>query len=382
LLASYEVKAAAAGLAVCLIGISAAVYRASTRLVENARWVAHTHDVLAQLEATAAGVTEAETDLRGFLLTDQESYLIPYSAALIQTRHRLEAVRKVTADSPGQQARIHKLEPLILHRLDLLDALLKIGHDQGFGAARRILTFDRGPEYIAEIRQGIQDMEHEEQEKLASRFAQQQSGSRRLQWMVLLSCAAALFLLCVSLAVVLRDLSMVEAAFRTAKYRVAHDVLTGLASRHSLMSQLDFAIAQATQTGQPLSVCICDIDRFKSINDTHGHAAGDEILASFGKLVREGIRVGDVAGRLGGDEFCMVLPNTVADLAGPLIERLREQWESLEYRSPDGRPFSVTASFGVVQHSDERSAKALLNSADKALYRAKGDGRNRIHLVA
>jgi diguanylate cyclase (GGDEF)-like protein len=217
---------------------------------------------------------------------------------------------------------------------------------------------------------------------LASRFAQQQSGSRRLQWTVLLSCAAALFLLCVSLAVVLRDLSMVEAAFRTAKYRVAHDVLTGLASRHSLMSQLDFAIAQATQTGQPLSVCICDIDRFKSINDTHGHAAGDEILASFGKLVREGIRVGDVAGRLGGDEFCMVLPNTVADQAGPLIERLREQWESLEYRSPEGRPFSVTASFGVVQHSDERSAKALLNSADKALYRAKGDGRNRIHLVA
>lgn len=231
--------------------------------------------------------------------------------------------------------------------------------------------------------QGIQEKAHEEQEILASRFAQQESSSRRLQWMVVLSCAAALFLLFVSLAVVFHDLSTVEAAFRQAKYHVAHDTLTGLASRHSLMVQLDFAIAQAACTvGQPLSVCICDIDQFKSINDTHGHAAGDEILASFGKLVRGGIRNGDIAGRLGGDEFRIVLPNTGGDRAGPLMERLREHWERLEYHSPDGRLFSVTASFGVVQHTGERSAKALLHTADKALYCAKGEGRNRIYLVA
>lgn len=382
MLASYEVKAAAAGLAVCLIGISAAVYRASTKLVENARWVAHTHDVLTQLEATATGVTKAGTELRGFLLTDQESYLVPYSAGLTETRHRLETVRKLTADDPRQQARVDKLEPLILHRLDFLEALLKVGHDQGFDAARRILAFDQGPQYMEEIRQGIQDMEHEEQEILASRFAQQDSSSRRLQWMVVLSCAAALFLLCVSLAVVFHDLSAVEAAFRKAKYHVAHDTMTGLASRHSLMVQLDFTIARALHTGQPLSVCICDIDQFKAINDSHGHAAGDEILASFGKLVRGAIRNGDIAGRLGGDEFCIVLPDTGGDRAGPLMERLRERWESLEYHSPDGRAFSVTASFGVVQHTGERSAKALLHTADKALYCAKGEGRNRIHLVA
>ncbi len=382
MLASYEVKAAAAGLAVCLLGISAAVYRASSKLLENAHWVAHTHDVLTQLEATATGVTGAETELRGFLLTDRESYLAPYSAALTETRRRLQAVRKITADSPRQQARIDKLEPLILHRLDLLDALLKIGHEQGFAAARRVLVFDRGPQYLDEIRQGIQEMERAEQDVLASRFAQQESSSRRLQWMVLLSCGAALFLLCVSLAVVLQDLSTVEAAFRKANYRVAHDTLTGLASRHSLMVQLDFAIAHAAGTGQPLSVCICDIDKFKSINDTHGHASGDEILASFGRLVRDGIRKGDVAGRIGGDEFCIVLPNTTADRAGPLIERLREAWEGLAYHSPDGSVFSVTASFGVVQQSHERSAKELLHTADKALYCAKGEGRNRIHLVA
>jgi diguanylate cyclase (GGDEF)-like protein len=382
LLASYEIKAAAAGLAVCLIGISTAVYRASTILVENARWVAHTHDVLTHLEAAAASVTEAETELRGFLLTDQESYLVPYSAGLTETRRRLAAVRKITADCPRQQARIDKLEPLLLNRVVLLEALLKIGHDQGFQAARRILAFDRGPEYLEEIRHGIQEMEHQEQEVLSSRFAQQESSSRRLQWMVVLSCAAALFLLCVSLAVVLHDLSMVEAAFMKARYHVAHDALTGLASRRSLMAKLDFAIADAACTGQPLSVCICDIDRFKSINDAHGHTAGDEILTSFGKLVRDGIREGDIAGRLGGDEFCIVLPDTGGDRAGQLMERLREHWERLEYRSPDGRACSVTASFGVVQYTGERSAQALLQTADKALYCAKGEGRNRIHLVA
>jgi len=79
-------------------------------------------------------------------------------------------------------------------------------------------------------------------------------------------------------AVLFHDLSAFEAAFREAKYTVAHDTLTELASRDSLMVQLDVAMAQAAHTGQPLSVCICDIDRFKSVNDTHGHAAGDEIL--------------------------------------------------------------------------------------------------------
>lgn len=74
--------------------------------MENARWVSHTHDVLTQLEATATGITRAETELRGFLMTDQESYLAPYSAGLTETRQRLSAVRKLTADSPRQQSRI------------------------------------------------------------------------------------------------------------------------------------------------------------------------------------------------------------------------------------------------------------------------------------
>jgi diguanylate cyclase (GGDEF)-like protein len=382
LLASYEIKAAAAGLAMCLIGISAAVYRASTTLVENARWVGHTHDILSQLEATATRVTEAQVELRGFLLTDQESYLTPYSNGLMETRFRLKALRRLTTDNPRQQARLDKLQPLVLRRLDLLDDFLKLGHEQGFQAARRVLAFDRSPQYMDEIRQSIAEMQHEEQELLASRFSQQESSSRRLQKMVFLSCGAALFLLFVSLAIVLHDLSAVEEAFQNANYRVAHDSLTGLASRHSLMVQLDFAIGNAARSHQPLSVCICDIDRFKTINDTYGHTAGDEILAGFGKLVHAGIRTGDIAGRLGGDEFCMVLPNTRVDQAGQLMERLRGQWERLEYHSPEGSAFSVTASFGVVQLNGEKSAKALLHAADKALYCAKGDGRNRIHLVA
>ncbi|HUI54454.1 MAG TPA: CHASE3 domain-containing protein [Bryobacteraceae bacterium] len=91
LLGSYETNAAPAGLAICLIGISASVYRASTRLVENARWVAHTHDVLTQLEAIAAGLGDAETELRGFLLTNQEAYLAPYRDGLTKTRRRIDS---------------------------------------------------------------------------------------------------------------------------------------------------------------------------------------------------------------------------------------------------------------------------------------------------
>lgn len=382
MLASYEIKAAAAALAIGLFGISAAVYRASARLVDNAHWVAHTHDILTHLEAAATDVTEAETELRGFLLTDQEAYLGPYAANLREARRRLQRVRQLTTDNPRQQGRIDKVDPMILRRLDSLEAMQKIGREEGFAAARRILAFDLDPEHTLEIHRAIREMEHDEQNLLASRFAQQESGSRRLQWMVILSCAAAMFLLCVSMAVVFRDLSAVDAAFRRAKYHVAHDTLTGLTSRHSLLVKLNFAMVDAARGGGPLSLCICDIDRFKSINDTHGHTSGDEILAAFGKLLGNGIRTGDVAGRLGGDEFCIVLPNTRADQAGPLIERLRERWERLQYHAPDGSAFSVTASFGVVQYNGEKSAKALLHAADQALYCAKGQGRNRIHLVA
>ena len=75
-----------------MIGISIAVFYSSTKLIDNARWVAHSHEVIAQLETTAAGVRQAETDLRSFLLTDQESYLTPYSSGLMETRRRLESI--------------------------------------------------------------------------------------------------------------------------------------------------------------------------------------------------------------------------------------------------------------------------------------------------
>ena len=271
---------------------------------------------------------------------------------------------------------------MVLHRLDLLDALLKIGHDQGFEAARRILTFDQGPQYMDEIRQGIQDMEHDEQEVLASRFAQQESSSRRLQWMVMLSCSAALFLLAVSLAVVLQDLSAVEAAFRKANYHVAHDALTGLSSRHSLMVATRFRHCANRYAAASRCRCASAISTGSNPSTTPtGTAPATKSLPRSVNSCATAFAKAILPDAWAGDEFCIVLPNTGAESAGPLMERLRQRWERLEYDA-GGCAFSVTASFGVVQHSGERSAKALLHTADKALYCAKGEGRNRIHLVA
>lgn len=157
------------------------------------------------------------------------------------------------------------------------------------------------------------------------------------------------------------------------------DELTGLHNRRSLLHRLKFEAARANRFRAPLSALMIDLDFFKQINDRHGHAAGDQVLASVGRLVRESVRVIDVAGRYGGEELCVILPNTPREGALKLAETLRLKVEAQIHREA-GRQMSVTASIGVASfdHMDIADAESLLNQADAALYRAKHGGRNRV----
>jgi two-component system cell cycle response regulator len=128
-----------------------------------------------------------------------------------------------------------------------------------------------------------------------------------------------------------------------------------------------------------LSVCLSDIDHFKQVNDHGGHAMGDRVLSTFAQLVREELPNRGAAGRLGGDEFCFVLPGFDASQAGHAMERMRTRLESMLFAQRDGAPIRVTATFGIAEltsaHHDEA---ALLDVADHALYEGKRDGRNRV----
>ncbi|HEX9082191.1 MAG TPA: GGDEF domain-containing protein, partial [Holophagaceae bacterium] len=156
------------------------------------------------------------------------------------------------------------------------------------------------------------------------------------------------------------------------------DPLTGLANRGATLSEFQNRFGLSLRYERPLSVVVCDLDHFKRINDTLGHGAGDFVLQAFGDRVRANLRESDLAGRIGGEEFLMVLPET--DLGGgrQFAERLRKALAQAPLSLPTGA-LEVTCSFGVAERlAQDQDPGQLLARADAALYLAKAGGRNRV----
>jgi diguanylate cyclase (GGDEF)-like protein len=156
------------------------------------------------------------------------------------------------------------------------------------------------------------------------------------------------------------------------------DDLTGLVNRRRFMSALDAEVERASRIGGALSVVLIDLDDFKLINDRFGHHSGDRVLEAFGGLLVRHIRDVDIAARLGGEEFALLLPE--ADLAGAvtIAGRLRASLSGRPLVRADGHALSLTASFGVAHYEPGDTGEDLLRFADHALYRAKGEGKNRV----
>lgn len=155
------------------------------------------------------------------------------------------------------------------------------------------------------------------------------------------------------------------------------DLLTGLCNRREMERLLHHAEVESRRYGQTFSVLMIDVDFFKRVNDTQGHAAGDEALRFMGRLLTSQLRGPDTAARFGGEEFLVCLPLARVDEAMKTAERLRAAVESAWVASPP-HSFQITVSIGVAEWSDRLEGYlALIDQADKALYRAKEDGRNR-----
>ncbi len=180
-----------------------------------------------------------------------------------------------------------------------------------------------------------------------------------------------------------RELLQASEALRGANQdlkRLANtDVLTGLANRRRFMEVLEGEIDRAERYDRPLSLVLVDLDHFKEVNDTHGHAGGDEVLRATAGVLASVCRDVDLAARIGGEEFAILLPETRASGAERVAERVRSRIAQGHHRAPSGAGFRITASAGVASLGREvGSGEALLQAADDALYRAKGEGRNRV----
>jgi diguanylate cyclase (GGDEF)-like protein len=158
------------------------------------------------------------------------------------------------------------------------------------------------------------------------------------------------------------------------------DALTGCLNRRAFLADSERSIAAAAATGQPLCAIMCDVDHFKSINDRFGHGGGDEVLKAVAKALGRSLRVGDLLGRYGGEEFCIVLPDATLDQARVIAQRLRADVEANAGSAVRHLAVvKVTMSFGVEQLSaDTAQFAALVDRADQALYHSKKTGRNRV----
>lgn len=162
---------------------------------------------------------------------------------------------------------------------------------------------------------------------------------------------------------------------------MSQDSLTGLLKHTKIKAQLANELSRAIRRNARMAFIMIDIDHFKHVNDNYGHMAGDHVIKSLSRLLQQRMRKSDSIGRYGGEEFAVVLPDAGIDDANRVIEMIRERFSNISFVH-EGKEFQVTLSAGVSGFPAYNNAEEIIKSADKALYMAKEDGRNRIALVS
>lgn len=167
------------------------------------------------------------------------------------------------------------------------------------------------------------------------------------------------------------------ARYQAMRAQMVKDSLTGLLNHSNVLNRLDHELHRALRIKKPLSVAMIDIDHFKQVNDTHGHAVGDHVILTLARLLKERLRNSDAIGRYGGEEFAIVMPDTPLDQARQVIEGLRESFANLPQHA-GLKTFRSTFSAGVAAANSDVFDRGVIVRADQALYAAKHQGRNRV----
>lgn len=184
-------------------------------------------------------------------------------------------------------------------------------------------------------------------------------------------------------SVVLHDTTTQKANERRLLHLASTDALTGVPNRRAFLEAADHELVRSARYGRALSVLMLDVDHFKNVNDTQGHDVGDAVLVALAERCQRTVREVDLVGRLGGEEFAILAPETPLSNAGILAERLRELLSTMEVSTPSG-PLRITVSIGVASRAGVpgETFAGILKRADVALYAAKTGGRNRVVLDA
>lgn len=178
-------------------------------------------------------------------------------------------------------------------------------------------------------------------------------------------------------------LTILQESLDELSYQSEHDPLTGLANRRAFDRFIDLEMERASRAESALSLALIDLDDFKLVNDSHGHVTGDEVLVELARIISRNKRRYDMAARIGGEEFVIILPGIGQVRSAQVMERIRTDLLAHNFLAPNGTSFSVSCSAGIASYrgTTQVSPVEFFELADKALYQAKSSGKNRTELA-
>ncbi|UZK67222.1 GGDEF domain-containing protein [Sphingomonas sp. M1-B02] len=348
-------------------------------------WQMHTLEVLLVTEKFRSSINESLRGERGYLITGDPRFLDAYDRGVRNAPVAAEELLALTRDRPAARTQLMNLLPRLNRYLAVIERTVNLYRAGRRAEAVGMVQSGIGRRHIETLLAMTAQLENEERRLLAEREA---AGARAAfiadVASLAMSAVALLFLLIVAWAGYTASRARQQALELAQQLRLAAtiDELTGLLNRRAFLAALDTEIARVSRSGAPLAIALVDLDYFKKVNDNFGHHAGDQVLRRFAEIAREKMRAADMLGRIGGEEFAVLMPDTDKVESGIAGERLREGIARRHIVLETGVLVPITVSVGVAHYIPGETRDQLIIRADEALYEAKHSGRNRTRLAA
>lgn len=369
---------------VLLVGSSLVAWQSSREQerLTQAHW--HTLRTLSAAGAVRVGTLDMLRGERGYLLTGDVAHLASYASGRGKLKDGLERLR-LNARTERERTQVAEIEQAADTYRKEVEQIVSLARQSGMQAAQRLVQRSGGRDGAAPIAAHVERLIEAGKVRLRALTVEVDHATANLLRFVYLMSFAGLCLLVLAAvsAVALRRSYARERVYRAdLRKRAETDELTGVSNRRELLGYLETRIAEARRTETPLSFAMFDIDNFKRVNDSYGHGVGDEAIRYVVRTAQRVVRINDRIGRLGGEEFGIVLPKSTEESSVMVCERMRERLRENAFPLGPGQTLQVTISSGVACLTDEDDAASLIERADKALYEAKRCGRDMVKLAA
>lgn len=377
------------GALLILAGLFAAIVANSFHAASQRRaaqgWQVHTLQVLVTAESLKTAANTAIRGERGYLITGDPAFLVPYRSGRDEAIALADKLAAQTSDNPVQQRNIAELRARMARYSGVLQRAVDLRSAGRIEAAADIVRSGIGMRGMDSVLGALDSVEREEQRLLAVRTASAERANILIDWSNYgVAIAGLIFLVIAAMAgaSTLRAQNRTRRMAEQLRQSATTDELTGLANRRAFMHALEIELARARRSGASLSVAVADVDFFKRVNDRYGHGGGDDVLRALAQIAQQSMRTGDLVGRLGGEEFAILMPDTDEMQARIACERLRGAVSGRKIRLVSGEEVSITLSTGVALLSAGDDRDRLVKRADGALYQAKEGGRNQVRMAA